>query len=468
MRKYVILTLMLFILSGGVLIFAHSSINSQKDDITVTETVLIGDRTKAEGIELAVEVQSGHHNMYWTTISKILETGLETQSQFSRQKGEQTLYMTNEGYMYKQDDSIKLDHDMAYGGSGVDEGGSINLKSTAQDYRIPYAMALDAANATPSGKAKTSILYLKDYNENFPLIFCYNRSHRIFSSDASLIDYSYFKMPAPDNMFYAVEIEKGTKGELRYFGSAPVDDDNNYTVDSDGVIVGNILYLAISSVSSGSHYPEKIVADISPEQRGIHAIPLKENGEMRNIDLDHAKTVFHLDDHERVIRMVYREEENAFHLYTEDDGKLWFSVVDKDTMTRKQKLYIMDKAHPLLRTYWGKDYSVILDGKGNFVLTAKEENLISGNIMTLALMEHYVDSMRMETLAWDFDGTRLVVAAVQLQSDEVRDSGCLLQVFEEDGLHYAGLYENSLESDQLDRGMYTDHLLRPVEVRFVQ
>ena len=128
----------------------------------------------------------------------------------------------------------------------------------------------------------------------------------------------------------------------------------------------------------------------------------------------------------------------------------------------------MDKAHPLLRTYWGKDYSVILDGKGNFVLTAKEENLISGNIMTLALMEYYVDSMRMETLAWDFDGTRLVVAAVQLQSDEVRDSGCLLQVFEEDGLHYAGLYENSLESDQLDRGMYTDHLLRPVEVRFVQ
>lgn len=363
MRKYIVLTALLAVISVAGLFFAYSQINPQKDDVTVTETVLAGDRTKAEGIELAVEVQSGRRNMYWTTVSRILEKGLETQTYFSHQKGEQTLYMTNKNYMRKLDDSIKLEHDITYGGSGVGEGGSINLESTAKDYRIPYAMALDAANATPAGKSKTSILYLKDYNENFPLVFSYNRSHRIFSSDASLVDYSYFKMPAPDNMFYAVEIEKGPKDEIRYLGSAPVDDDNNYTVDSDGVIVGETLYMAISSVSAGPHYPDKIVADIAPEQRGIHAIPLKENGEMRNIDLEHAKTVFRLDDHERVIRMVYREEEKAFHLYTEDDGKLWFSVVDKGTMTRKQKLYLRDKAHPLLRTYWGEDYSIILDGK---------------------------------------------------------------------------------------------------------
>lgn len=87
--------------------------------------------------------------------------------------------------------------------------------------------------------------------------------------------------------------------------------------------------------------------------------------------------------------------------------------------------------------------------------------------MTLDLMENYVDCMRMETLSWDYDGTRLAVAAVQLQSDEVRDSGCLLQIFEPSGLQYAGLYENSLEGDMLDRNMDTDYLLQPVDVCFV-
>ncbi len=467
MRKYGILAGVLLTLALLLIVTTHIDTNKMADDVTVTETVLSGDRNAAIDTQLAVEIQSTGYALYWKIQTQILDNRLKTVTAFANNNPKKISDMAGAS---SKVDRITLESDVTYAGFGSD--GTINLKHEAKKLGIPYEMALDAAKATPAGKEQTTLLHLNDYNAVFPLaLSCNPKKHRIFNSGAGLLDYSYFQMPAPVGMFYAVEIGKNAKGDVNYVGSAPAERNINYTIDADGVIVGDTLYMAISSISAGTYYPEKIVSDIAPEQRGIHAIPLKENGEMRNVDLDHAKTVFRLDEDERVIRMVYREEEDAFHLYTEDTGKLWFSVIDRETMTRKQKLYLMDKHHPLLRTYFdngfGDDYSVILDGKGNFVLTANGENPIKGNIMTLDLMENFVDCMRMETLAWDYDGTRLAVAAVQLQSDEVRHSGCLLQIFDKTGLQYAGLYENSLEGDELDRNMDTDHLVTPVTVGFI-
>jgi len=468
MRKYAILAGVLLALALLLIIATHIDTNKMADDVTVTETVLAGDRDKAVDTMMAVEVQSMGYALYWKIQTKILDSGLETITAFANNDRDKISDFSGEAY---KADRITLESDVTYAGFGSD--GTIDLEYEAKRLGIPYEMALAAAKATPAGKEQTTLLHLNDYAAIFPMtLICNPKKHRIFNSGSDLIDYSYFQMPAPAGMFYAVEIGKNAKGDVNYVGSAPAEDTKNYTVDADGVIVGDTLYMAISSISAGTYYPEKIVSDIAPEQRGIHAIPLKENGEMRSVDLDHAKTVFRLDENERVIRMVYREEEDAFHLYTEDAGKLWFSVVDRETMTRKQKLYLMDKHHPLIRTYFDNgftnDYSVILDGKGNFVLTAKGENPIKGNIMTLDLMENFVECMRMETLAWNYDGTRLAVAAVQLQSDEVRHSGCLLQIFDKTGLQYAGLYENSLEGDQLDRDMDADHLITPVTVGIIR
>lgn len=463
MRKYGILTGVLLAFAVAVLLFTHGWLNPQKDDMTVTETVLTGDRAKAIGTTFDVEVAEEDLSLYWTTTSEIVDEGLKTQTAFSFQRIKAQLYIANEAS--KKDDRITLEPDINYGGSGSD--GSINLEYTARDHHIPLVMAQDAADATAAGEKKTSLLYLKDYNLSFPMELSYDSGlQRMYNTDATLVDYSYFNIPAPDDMRYAIEIEKNSQGEVRSLCSEPVEHEN-YTIDSDGVIVDETLYMAVTSVSAGEYYPEHMVAHIAPEQRGIHAIPLKQNGEMRHMDLDHAKTVFRLDKEERILRMVYREDEDAFHLYTEDQGKLWFSIVEKETMTRKVKLYLMDKKSPLLRTYFYDDFSVILDGKGNFVLTSKGENPIQGNIMTLDLMKHYVESMQMETLAWAYDGTRLAVAAVQLDADGTRESNCLLQIFEKNGLQYAGLYENSLEGDELNRNLYPDLLLQPVDVHFV-
>ena len=463
MRRYGILTGILLVLSVAGLVFAHGWLNPQKDDMVVTETVLTGDRSMAVGTQFDVDIESNGHFLYWTTTSKITEKGLETETQFSTQRSSAILDTADEAS--DQDQRITLEPAIAYGGSGSSE--KINLEYTAKSYRIPLAMAQDAADATAPGETKTCLLPLALYDANFPMQLNYDSGiQRLFNTNATQVDYSYFQIPAPDSLRYAIEIEKNAKGEVCYLGSAPVEN-GNLTVDSDGVIVGDTLYMAVSSVSTGEYYPERMIAHIASEQRGIHAIPLKQNGEMRHIDLDHAKTVFLLDEEERVIRMVYRENEDAFHLYTEDQGKLWFSIVDKKTMERKTKLSLMKKKSPLLRTYFYDDFSVILDGKGNFVLTSKGESPIQGNIMALDLMKYYVESMQTETLSWAYDGTRLAVAAVQLDADGTRESDCVLQIFDETGLQYAGLYENSLESDELNRDMDTTWLEKPVDVHFV-
>ena len=464
MKKYGIILILLVAVTFSGLVAAHFVINELNDDVTVTETVLMGDRNAALGSKIAVEVQSTEHTLYWKVRSELTEGGLKTETAFSTGNIKGTVPPTKPVYAGKR---LNLECDFPSGGSGASNG--INLEYEAKDLNIPLEMAMAAAEATAAGESKTTRLYLKDYAKNVPVVLNYDSTmNRIYNSNGTYVDYSYFQIPAPDSLYYNIEIEKTPSGVVEMLGAFPLGNDLSYYVDSDGVIVGDVLYMAVSSLSAGKDAPEQIVSNIKSEQRGIHAIPLKKNGEIQYIDLDHAKTVFHLEEAERVIRMIYREKENEFHLYTEEDGKLWFSVIDKKTMERTKKFALMKKEHALLHVYYGENYSLILDGEGNFVLTSNYENLISGNMQTLDLMYFYVSLMETESLSFDYDGNRLAVAAVQLPSDEIRSSSCLLQIFDSSGLQYAGLYENSLEGDMLDRGMYTDLLAKPVEVRFVQ
>ena len=56
MKKFGIIVILLLVLTAGGISAAHFVINGQRNDVTITETTLAGDRSQADGIFVKASV----------------------------------------------------------------------------------------------------------------------------------------------------------------------------------------------------------------------------------------------------------------------------------------------------------------------------------------------------------------------------------------------------------------------------
>ena len=141
-------------------------------------------------------------------------------------------------------------------------------------------------------------------------------------------------------------------------------------------------------------------------------------------------------------------------------------------MKRTQKIQLIDADKHFVTAKVEQNYAVVFMESDDFIWLLETDGQYK--IQRIDTVDVFPKTgspsflLRDENFAACCNGTRLVIATVQLSGDVRRASDCMLQVFEPDGLVYAGLYENSLQGDMLNHDMEESWLERPVSVSFVQ
>ena len=66
MRKHLAILLALVVASAGMITWAHGTVNTAGNDIEIRETVIYGDNTAVEGLEVGFNTKY-MDNFYWDT-----------------------------------------------------------------------------------------------------------------------------------------------------------------------------------------------------------------------------------------------------------------------------------------------------------------------------------------------------------------------------------------------------------------
>ena len=442
MKKYTVtawITLLLCLLSTGVILYAHGQLTAQGEDVSVTETVLFGDKKEAEGVAVTTYgyFSAGMNKvLHWKSVSSQRTDGLQTESE----------YCLNDTDAWNVPSNIpSATFDLR---AGLPEDCSYDEVAPELDNSLKKVIE-DASEGTQPGKTSTKIVDLSDYISSLPLYF------RVFGrhGDDFVTDSGYFQFPLAENGFWKITTTKDAQGKLTeasIASAAKLDLWSLTAFDSES----HLLYLAIDEFYQGS-----AAWSIPADQCGIHKIPLKKIADKENPDqaiypdMSRAELLYPLDPDTKIRSMEVDSYRNNLLLFTEENGQLLMSVISLDDGTLKQKLVVFAGADdpseispmPQVR----KDYILIWDqaqSPGFLYLCPDKDGSgyhIEGQSAFDGIMpEGYVISERADA----FDGDRLVIACQPYDDNGRPINSSYLMVFRKSDLVYAGKYQNSLDT----------------------
>ena len=150
MRKAFLFLILFIGVSVGGMCMAFAGINEARDQVEITERVLYGDKSVAEGLK--IQCKTGYDNrLFWNTtyeIGEVPTTNTEYEFYASQRPEERTITYAG----------ISLENYVEYG---------LHFNEESQT-GIAGAMK-ELYDSTAPGEEKSKIIYLKDYMEYYPL-----------------------------------------------------------------------------------------------------------------------------------------------------------------------------------------------------------------------------------------------------------------------------------------------------------
>lgn len=463
MRKATILmALVLFLSICGVGVLA-ADVYEAHDKVVLTERVIYGDRSKADGLD--IEINSHYQNrLTWNTWLDISETvEQKTEYLFSSKTRREARPVEYEGINIQNNVMDSLDAQME--GDTLQEGIAVAYKELYDE--------------TEPGQEGRKDILLKDYITHYPIGFVLDfpntrvRSDRIdramwrqtdtvSENEAYIVQEirEYFKIPVLENEHLEIHVSKRTDGTKGSWGGGTSQYGDWYNMWGYSVLSDEACYFTFNTLTDKG----KIIdTDELPDGYGIFCLPYhKEYDEQKRtdvsvIEVDHLEMVYPLTPGIEIAYLSLNEEQNCLYLHTVEDGTYTITVVDLATMQPKQK---MDVTQFDEEPSWGisdhKDFMVIdYYPSQELAVISKDE----GGELTLEyicpVQPEGVNSYYSYRTAMDFDGERLVLAQqLDIEYDhepdyrDRRSCGIVIAVYEKDGLAFLGEYKSSLDTGE--------------------
>ena len=417
MKKYIIITALLFFLAAALLPVTYFQIDGMQDQVEVKETTLAGDASNAAGITLQNKVFN--RSLLWDMTYEI-DSQEKPAVRFHR--------VSHGGYssepVPKSQAGFSSD---LYGGSSS----SGSVESLIDVSAKPFVY--DVAERTKKGKTRRETHLLREYCEYFPARFFLDMEGvHVAPPDAPE---SYFKLPIPEDYKVRISVTKNSRGDISAYSIDNAEDGLYSESSAASTCTDTGCYIALNPPSYYS--PEADASRDVPlpaDMCGIHFIPFLSYGngdddKWFRPDLEHARLLYPLPEGTYTLALEKSSDgKGLYHLTKEKEG-IFLSVIDVKSMKCLQKLSLPGKSESPEQAVFKVDASsilVILSSGRFYLLTQKEEQMeiaLSENLQSIEGMEDACPVAG--TLSFDYDGNRLAVAFYACSTPDVMRTALL-------------------------------------------
>lgn len=505
MKRAAILTLVLFLISGGSVYLAASNMYEEHDKVHYTEKVLYGDRRMADGLQVDFRSTYKYH-LLWDTTHILGEKGeVETHSDY-----EFSTFSHYDGGEEIEYQGVTLD---SHPSSVTYHNGSMGSNNMFSDDGLDKAYK-ELEEIVENGEEGEKTIYLKDYMEYYPLeirlelpgndtytgdyfdadaIENYDKGHGIHII-AKIWD--YFKIPVLEEETFRIHLRKNKEGDIVGHGSGSTVSDAFYMY-TYGVATDKDCFFTFDTLSKEGKIVDTThledgygIYTFSYEMKEMNIGIYGDKPFMAAPDADSFRLFYPLEPGIQIGAIKTNKEQDRVLLHTVEDGMYYMTVIDIATGEMVQKLeiakchvdyfglHIFDKGDFMVMVLDGEKLAVVSRRKNGeyqleYVCTIREEDLI-------AIQQE--DNTIIEVVPWlnyyrgdvDFDGEKLVLSG-QIRDDEygTREdtANFYLAVYTKEGMQYYGEYRSSLSTGtDYDNYNYhcrgTDYV--PVKVKWVE
>ena len=435
MKKIIVFTSVLLVLSITSVIYVCGSVNDEAGNVRYDIVDLYGNRSAAYGAQINVNYEHAG-NMFWETNILI-------------DKEDTVISEFNFRYSNRQQGEIHY--------SGITPYSSMHYSLNRND---PNATGLNKAykeiyDSTPFGTEKTVTVKIADYYEYYPVsvtIHIPGFSYRSFdtvndsgyqsvaSKEITKTFNEFFKIPVSDKDTIDITVDRDESDGM----SSNTIHTNFYNLASDSVLGKKTCYIYIANSNN-----DNSIADTSliPGGYGIYAIEYGSEYEY-GIDLTSLRTVFPLPENESVRKICLNEDRSLMYVFTSTKTNGYVYTIDTNSFTLLEKL---KTEIPIYYHITVGDGFFLLYGDENIEVIAIESSGLCRSALCVKSAYHVDNTFHdlFVSASADFYGDKLVCVD-HLHEGRFRSlelCSFYVSVYDKSGLIYYGEYNCSLSAN---------------------
>lgn len=442
MKKSAVLFLLLFCVSVGTLGGLAVWVNQGAETVVVTGETLLGDPSRAAGLELTTHSEMRLQLGWKTAFSP--ENPNQTSTDFTFYSMIPSMWerFQTEGGAYVSIESKAITTSMT-------STGELDLSDMDDIWQYEAARpALDISREMKPGEEKTQTVCLSDYYDAVPLYIGFRGRMKLSGAEEQKKFLDYFYIPMPEGVYVTYTLTKNDSGGVNHVEmvseqelsvtSRMARSDRGWLIVMDGWVRmapdAPAQRLDFSQVKGG--YGLYLIPSDTPEKMDAWDGSLDFNG---------IETLFPIPEGERGMDVCLDDQGRVLLLTAKED--VWYlTVLDPEGRTQLQRLELGEL---------GRDNKVLELGSGEAGLSILMEDL------QVCALSQGADGYEVEfscslpleinfeeatpvSIAWD--GERLAMAGIE---DDSLPTHYILAIWEKGTCTFLGRYTTSLEQDNM-------------------
>ena len=459
MKKIIAIVVLLSLVSVGAFWGISNIVSEEKENVTIKENILYGDKAYAEGVRVFTRVHYNDH-LFWNTAYTIGNTPKTT-----------TTYEFHYSAYYEKNerryDGLSLDLDLRYG---------FDLRKPVEECVGLQKAYRELFDETTPGTTGTKTIRLQDYYTYYPIRVGMTLPGVLWNGNdydnLTFDDYKneravwdkfneFFKIPIPKDLpAFEISVTKNAIGNEVGMGSSG--QDFEYWLNPQVTYTNNRVFFSIGNkfYNRGKDSFQYVDTSLIPGGYGIYSFTYKNVRNSKNtqgnttifypgyetgVEEDTLAMVFPLEQQAEVIYMTLSNDESKLLVFTKEYDVTYLTVIDIASMTEFQKLKITETRQ---YTFYEYDNCIVLSGWEYISVIEKQPDGLCRLAFTVPRMKEVNDTNGQKGVdtVMAFDGNKLVMI------DRTGDAefyglpicGFTVAVYNRTGLVYYGEYENSL------------------------
>lgn len=486
MKKSFVLFITLVILAVMVVCLGQTSVLAQKDQVQFTEKILYGDQSVVDGVTVEMKNHYDEH-LFWDSTYVIGENPtVSTDYEFYSTRHVDGNYSYSGSMDLSADYFYILDWWEASNGNLTIEGLQLAMQELYEELG-------------PS-EEKEKMIYIKDYSEYYSFTVEVHAPYSLENETESLhitlnenelkyaipigeknefsselldeakrnlewleIFQEFFKIPVLENEAAIITMRKYDTGEVAGWGMGTANmGTGTGEVDipslSDSEEYDAFSFNIASTISDGdcyftfdTHTYQGNIVDTSliPGGFGIYHFPYDE--EKQEIYPEQLQMVYALDPNVIIYDMTRDASGKNLLLFTEEDEKIYMSIIDIATMTLTDKIEVSSSEYGI--DYHMYDDFMVVDGDKLVVFSIDANGRYSKvfaaskeKIEGLEVDNSGISEIPSSATEYDWNGETLVFASYTYNEEWYSTPCFYVAAVDETGLLYLATYESSLRS----------------------